>query len=113
PKMISETLKALGKCPMQFTENRRMDPPPANVVAILRIQWEGPWLKPGVPAKAAYTQTHYIAVVGRGLVLDTAQDANVLTPWAEWERQTDRYAVTRCKRSTGWHFTHIWLPDQA
>lgn len=40
---------------------------------ICRVQWEGPWLNPGVPASVAYHHTHWVAHFG-GWVLCTAID---------------------------------------
>ncbi len=41
-------------------------------IGLIFVQWNGPWLKPGVPIGAAYRNTHTFAVCGSG-----AYDVNV------------------------------------
>ena len=88
-----------------------MNLPPDHIKAVLRIQFEGPWTAPGRPAIAAYEHTHYVAVAGDALVLDTAISAYELHHWPDWVAMINEYAVEQPK-CTGWHFTHIWTPDQ-
>lgn len=57
PTMVGETLRTLGQ---NFTLNKGLKT--AELCeGINRIQWEGKWLNPGVPARAAYFHTHYVA----------------------------------------------------
>lgn len=68
---------------------------------IHRVQWEGPWLNPGVPARAAYQHTHYIAACD-GFVLCTA-----VCPYA-WITAEDWRGHNRA-RGDGWFITHRWV----
>jgi hypothetical protein len=80
---------------------------------LARIQWTGPWTKPGVPARVAYRQTHWVGAM-RGAreigVFDINMIANgtgwgslmnwetILVPWLLKE------AVPRA--DGGWFITH-------
>jgi hypothetical protein len=50
---------------------------------INRIQWEGPWLNPGVPPRVAYFHTHWVAHF-RGWVLCTACEPAKWISAEEW-----------------------------
>ncbi len=50
---------------------------------INRIQWEGKWLNPGVPARVAYFHTHWVAAFD-GYVLCTACEPAKWIPEAKW-----------------------------
>lgn len=54
--------------------------PTVNDVALVFVQWGGPWLKPGVPVGAAYRNTHWITLVG-----EAAYDVNV----GRWVHRAD------------------------
>lgn len=110
PTMISKTLAALGCNPRAYPCAQKMGQPPPWMVAIMRIQWEGPWLKEGVPVKAAYAYTHYIAVTPGSEVMDPALDTISLLPWQSWISAVNEYAPQTHKRAYGWHFTHAWTP---
>ncbi len=69
PTMVQEALEACGA---QWEIVYRSDRPVAESGpktkalltlenALVRVQWSGPWTKPGVPPAAAYQQTHWIA----------------------------------------------------
>lgn len=79
---------------------------------LLRVQWGGPWLAPGVPPKAAYRYTHWIACKRFGGPEDVAVfDVNcpAWQPMARWQHGTAIVlmdAVKRCDRTFG--FTHRW-----
>ncbi len=111
PTMVSQTLEKLGKCPRCYKENKTMNQPPDHIVAICRLQYEGRWMEPGVPMAARYKETHYVAIVGGALVMDTTHDTNILLPWERWKSWADEYTATRPRKSTGWHFSGIWLPN--
>ncbi len=50
------------------------------------IQWEGPWLERGVPAREAYKHTHWVAH-WEGWVLCTAVNANSWLTVEEWKQR--------------------------
>jgi hypothetical protein len=85
---------------------------------LMRIQWEGPWLNPGVPVAASYWHTHWVGVicVERGNPLFVRVPGRWLFDcncgWASPEQWLDAVVkpVTKeIKRATGgWHPTHRW-----
>ena len=80
---------------------------------LARIQWEGPWTEPGVPIKARYRQTHWVAswiTVERGHgVFDINATGNG-TGWCSFEHWRDvlvPHIITHVPRANGkWHVTH-------
>lgn len=63
PRMMRAALDALG-VKYTWAVRRAGYLPPLHGLA--RVQWTGPWMKPGVPPAAAYRHTHWVAarVVG-------------------------------------------------
>jgi hypothetical protein len=81
----------------------------APIHGLLRVQWEGPWMKPGVPARVAYGFTHWIAaklINGESWIFD------VNGGWRtreSWDREIAPIIAASIKRADGgWHFTHRW-----
>ena len=78
---------------------------------LCRIQWEGPWTKPGVPMRARYRYTHWIGAASRGAGIF---DVNALANGSGWCSLEDWSAILapalatgHDKRATGgWHITH-------
>ncbi len=56
PTLMWEVLGRLG---VDFKARRVREWP---TFGLARIQWEGPWTRPGVPPRAAYRYTHWIGV---------------------------------------------------
>jgi hypothetical protein len=81
---------------------------------IVRVQWEGPWNDPGVPAGAAYRHTHWCASnrVGRtNWVYDINSGWERLEEWAaplELGGTAERImaSIRGCRRT--WKLTHAW-----
>jgi hypothetical protein len=72
---------------------------------ISRIQWEGPWLKKGVPFGVAYRHTHWVAHC-QGKVLCTATGLINWLPIAEWRDLVGKVCREEIPHCTGWHATH-------
>lgn len=91
---------------------------------LARIQWEGPWTRPGVPARVAYRHTHWVAArryeptdsmaifdinaIGMGGWIAEKIWSDSLVPWL----------LKHCepKADGKWHITHsleIGLPPPA
>jgi hypothetical protein len=79
---------------------------------LARIQWEGPWTRPGVPMRARYRYTHwvgsYLGMRGCG-VYDCNAMANG-TGWVsklDWEREIVPWILSEMyPRASGkWHVT--------
>jgi len=70
-------------------------------IKLVKIQWGGSWLKPGVHPGAAYARTHWIAVRGRATF-----DVNV-GYWVdadEWGKEVAPYIMEHVKGCDGtWH----------
>ena len=56
-----DVLRALDSLGVRHSAGRRHQYPQFGFA---RIQWGGPWLKPGVPYKARYCYTHWVASCG-------------------------------------------------
>jgi hypothetical protein len=80
---------------------------------LARIQWAGPWTKPGAPAAARYRQTHWVGAwttVIRGIGV---WDVNALgngSGWsvlADWQRVLVPLITSEIPHASGgWHITH-------
>lgn len=79
---------------------------------LVRIQWEGPWTKPGVPMRVRYRHTHW---VGSSYDLGDFKvfDINCICAggWVDFDEWKDNVVPwllkeTTPKASGGWHVTH-------
>lgn len=77
--------------------------------AVVRIQWEGPWTKPGANQRWAYRQTHWIATwlhSNTAFVFDVNGGVRNLQ---SWEQDIVPLLVESIPRATGgWFPTHIY-----
>jgi hypothetical protein len=83
---------------------------------LARIQWEGPWTKPGVPMAARYRHTHWVGVAHGDSVRDVGIfDINCMnngTGWVSLENWRDivvPYILQEYvpRADGGWHLTHV------
>ena len=86
---------------------------------LVRIQFEGPWLDPGVPFGARCWHTHWVAVISEGGIPQRIFDINGTCsgwlPYDEWAYELVPWLLEDKKRATGgWHLTHrIEVADAA
>ena len=81
---------------------------------LARIQWEGPWTKPGVPARAAYRHTHWVGVNARNPENIGIFDVNAVangTGWCsldDWSGIVVPWLLREAVPSAdgAWHITH-------
>lgn len=80
---------------------------------LARIQWHGPWMNPGVPARVAYGKTHWVAAC-RGVDNDTGIfDVNAMNTggWislADWRDIMVPWILKEVPRADGkWSITHV------
>ncbi len=97
PTQVTATLRQLGR-PFDLKTGLKTE---TLCEGINRIQWEGPWLKPGVPARVAYFHTHYVAQ-SNGMVFCTACVPEWI-PVEDWRR----YHLT-VEPPSPFHITHHW-----
>jgi hypothetical protein len=104
PTMIEQ---ALGRAGIVFRRTKGLV---TDVLCegINRVQWSGPWLKPGVPAGAAYQRTHWVAAA-QGMVFCTCS-AIAWIPLAAWRAHMHTVCST-IPRCDGWHVTHHYAFD--
>jgi hypothetical protein len=79
---------------------------------LVRVQWEGPWTKPGVPKRARYRYTHWIGAAERSGETGIF-DINCInngTGWVslkDWYNLVVPFIIKQYPRATGgWHITH-------
>jgi hypothetical protein len=106
---MSPTMMALAVAEAGFV-HRRTKPGKLPLHGLARIQWGGPWLLPGVPARAAYRYTHWIAVKqieGSAWVFDVNHVA--WQPLDSWRHGTATVLLANVKRGDGtYSFSHCW-----
>lgn len=82
---------------------------------IMRIQWEGPWMNPGVPVAARYKYTHWIGVIQGDQKVPGVWFFDINGGWfdpAKWAIEVVKPITSEIKRATGiWHPTHRWELD--
>jgi hypothetical protein len=88
---------------------------------LLRVQWEGPWTKPGVPIRARYRHTHWIGVQNRpgkfpeepgpgaGIFDINAMNSGGWIAYSDWASVLVPFILGECvpKADGNWHFTHF------
>lgn len=84
-------------------------------LCVVRVQWDGPWTAPGVPIKARYPRTHWIAVsgsLGERCVFDinAVHSCGGWIPWQTWTSSLVPWLLREAHpKATGkWWPTHIW-----
>jgi hypothetical protein len=99
PTQVLNTLHALCTFPRSIQSNlKTMD----LCNGINRVQWEGKWLNPGVPARIAYFHTHLVAHFD-GLVLCTGCLVAEWVPVDAW-----REFHLKGNPPSPFHITHHW-----
>ena len=94
PTQVEDTLTVLG-VPFRRTNHLCTK---ALCNGLNRLQWEGPWLKPGVPEAVAYHHTHWVAHRA-GWVLCTAANPACWIPLLSWFTYLEQ-------QQPPWHVTH-------
>lgn len=118
--------RGLGAAGMRWFQLYRGDQPPGSVVprailpgrvALTRVQWGGPWTRDGVPFRARYRQTHWIAESwdddGAPIVYDVnavSQTTNGWIPRAVWVGTLVPWLLRESvpKADGRWWPTHVW-----
>lgn len=76
---------------------------------LARVQWEGPWMLPGVPTGARYQYTHWVASCGEAWIFDiNAIDEGGWISYQDWVNELVPLLIRECSQrgSGGWHLTH-------
>lgn len=85
---------------------------------LARVQWEGPWTKPGVPMAARYRHTHWVGAhtdpaVTPGSPIVSIFDINCIcvggwVSFDEWSGEVVPWLLGQCepKADGRWHLTH-------
>jgi hypothetical protein len=113
PKMMRAGLMALGAT---IIELRSEDGPvtltqdaPYPAFGVVRIQWSGRWTNPGVPVRARYRHSHWIARAGEHAFDINCMGVGGWLPWTEWRDQVAPWLIRELEaKATGWWPTHCW-----
>ena len=98
PTYVSRTLDQLGRKYALTTGLKTMD----LCEGINRVQWEGKWLDPGVPARVAYFHTHLVAHFSDRVLCTCCEN----TLWIDADDWRDFHLNTEPK--SPFHITHHW-----
>lgn len=116
PTMMRQALDKLG---VTWTQNavagrpkmpgEEPEIPFGELIALVRIQWTGPWTAPGANPKWAYRQSHWIAAwrdAQGAKVFDV--NGGVMT-FAHWKVEIVPLLTALYPRADGrWYPTHCW-----
>ena len=87
-------------------------PPQWTTFGLVRVQWEGPWMDPGVPIAARYRHTHWVgaATVNErvGVFHINCMNSGGWVSLDDWSRVIAPYLIEHhAKKANGkWHITH-------
>lgn len=106
PTMMRDAITAMGR---SCTSLRTPALVFSEEIALVRVQWTGPWTAPEANPKWAYRQTHWIAVwrdAGQDLVFDV--NGGIMT-FERWKTEIVPLITAHVARADGgWHHTHLW-----
>jgi len=87
PTLMWETLRRLDA-------NWHLVKPPRSWpdYGLARVQWEGPWTAPGVPARVAYRHTHWVGAA-----------------WSDLKREHDIFDLNCINTGSGWCSVGDWV----
>ena len=113
PTLMKKTLTRCGAA--QFVVYRGDKPgvgiPTKLDLALVRVQWSGPWTRPGVPMRVRYRQTHWIGVrKNSSEIFDiNAMKEGGWIPCARWEGLYVPWLVEALvpDGDGGWWPTHV------
>lgn len=107
-------LDVLNRAGAKYRQVYRSDDPKGRIPKIqhglMRVQWGGPWTKPGVPMRVRYRHTHWVALRNDNAeVFDV--NATCVGGWmkaTEWEWQLIPWLIKECvpKGDGTWWPTH-------
>ena len=116
PTLMWQILRGLGirfHCGVaqRSSENQGMLAWPSFGLA--RVQWEGPWTKPGVPMRVRYRHTHWVGSMAIEGEEQNIFDVNCMcvggwVPLSEWAESAVPWILKQCepKADGKWHLTH-------
>jgi hypothetical protein len=110
PSMMKAALKSLAvNFDWQVRKGHAYLPP---LQGLARVQWAGPWTKPGVPAAAAYRHTHWVASrnIGQEIFdINCIQFNHGWVSFNEWQTKVVPWLLKQVEpKATGdWWFTHL------
>lgn len=84
-----------------------------GTIALVRVQWTGPWTAPGINPKWGYVHSHWIAAWRDGVKdggVNLVYDVNSgISSMQFWEYETvQRIIAGHARADGGWFPTHIW-----
>jgi hypothetical protein len=111
PTLMRECLERTG---VQFKWNT----PELPSYGLCRVQWEGPWTRPGVPMRVRYRHTHWIgfqnrpdgSTFGKSGVFDiNAMSSGGWVGYQDWATTIVPWILGECEPNADgkWHFTHF------
>lgn len=107
PTMMFAALRSLG---VPHRSRPHYAPMPWPAFGLARIQWEGPWTRPGVPMRARYGCTHWVGSARNGAGVFDVNCLNNGSGWVargDWEQLVVPAIVETYPRADGkWHLTH-------
>lgn len=111
PSLMNKILKNLGlEFKQIYRSDRELGGLPIIKNGLLRVQWGGPWTKPGVPMRARYRHTHWVAVRKHSFeIFDiNAMCVGGWLPESEWSMQLVPWLIKECcpKGDGTWWVTH-------
>jgi hypothetical protein len=114
PTLMWEVLRSIGRR-WRIDHARRIPEKVWPKHGLARVQWEGPWTAPGVPMRARYRHTHWVAAqMGKapddwGVFDINAMNSGGWVSLADWTRVIAPWIIRELvpRGSGGWHLTHV------
>ena len=110
PAMMKAALDSLRRPFTVVPKPKRADMFCQRHVALVRIQWTGPWIIDGKPQKWAARQTHWICCWTDNEGFETVFDCNGGMMSPEWWQSEIVPAITKTipRADGGWYPANVW-----